>query len=166
MKIFITPQGLLGRLADYCMMPLMYVLQLSISEKPQRTHRWNNKKLHVSELHHFDNDAMVALAGSSDNTPRWLYGLPIFHMPLLGGWDRYIVLAPTVTQDMWFAGWVAGDVAGVSRIPLSGPVRLLEGQYAAQFFGINEHGEQIRIVKIGEGLIGRAPREHQQIPLL
>lgn len=166
MKISLKKQGVIGKVGDALMYPLMILLQGTWRESPQRTHRWNNQKLRPADIHHLENSVMVSIAGDARSRERWQYGLPFFHMPIFGGWKQYIVLTPTSPQNEWYVGWIAGDVAGVSRIPLQESVRVLKGQYACQFFGINEHGEQITLAQTGDGIVGQAQAEHTHIPLL
>lgn len=161
-----SQQGFVGKCADYLMMPLMYVLQGNFRESPQRTHRWNNIHLAAQELHFLEDEQMVSVKEDETASARWRAFLPIFHIPLFGGWKQFVVLEPTSPQDIWFVGWVAGDVAGVSTIPLTGPVRVLRGASPVQFFGINEHGNQIDMVKSGEGEVGKVSTTHQRVPLL
>jgi len=164
--IKIKPQGLLSRMGDYLMLPLMYVLQGNFRESPQRTHYWNNISLNATDLRALEDEQLVNVTEAVDASPRWKVFLPIFHIPIFGGWKHYVVIEPTVPQDCWFVGWIAGDLAGLSRIPLVGPVRVLRGATPVQFFGLNEHGNQIAIQEVGRGIVGNAPKEHCRIPLL
>jgi hypothetical protein len=96
MKILLKKQGLVGKLGDALMYPLMILLQGTWKESPQRTHRWNNLKLRSADIHHLEDTQMVSIAGSTINKQRWLLGLPLFHMPIIGGWNRYLVLTPVI----------------------------------------------------------------------
>ena len=62
-------------------------------------------------------------------------------------------------------GWIAGDVVGVSRIKLRGPVRVLLGPGDGLFFGVTAKRVQVPIYLIGTGRIGKH-NLHEQIPLL
>lgn len=96
---------------------------------------------------------------------RWWAFLPIFHIPVLGGWKHFVVLEPKVPQDKWFVGWIAGDTIGISQIELSHRVRLLKGPSGVFFFGVNEHGDQISLQKAGEGVV-RTKHNFTKVPLL
>jgi hypothetical protein len=161
--IRIKKQGAFGRLGDMLMVPIMYALQVHIFELPQRTHRWNNMHLSLEQVTHLDARFLVSIEADPQATPRWKFLLPIFHMPFLGGWRNFVVFEPTVPQDEWFIGWIAGDLVGVSRVPLSRSVRLLRCPTHAFIFGLNEHGEQIQT--IGQGVIGKAGVFYR-VPLL
>lgn len=151
----IKKQSLLSKLGDKLMLPIMYFLQGNFREVPQRTHKWNNVKYPIENVNQLISKMICTVEGDENATRRWfLKVIPIFHMPIFGGWKRFIVLEPVVKQDFWYVGWVAGDTIGVSQIQLNEKVRLLKGPGPAQFFGINEHGEQIDLKLVGEGVIG------------
>ncbi len=155
----------LEKIGDYLMLPLMYLLQVNIFESPQRTHFWNNTKYTSEHVRLLDSRFFVSVAGVARSVRRWLWYLPLFHMPIVGGWREYVVLAPAVPQDQWYVGWIAGDALGISHIKLKDQVRLLRGDGPVQFFGLNEHGEQIVLHLIGEGIIGKRS-EFSSVPLL
>lgn len=164
-RIPVQTQGVIGRMADYLMVPIMYFLQGNISESPQRTHRWNNQHLRNMQIADLHADKIEIVPGVPGAHRRWLGPIPLFHMPLFGGWKKFVVLQPKLEIPEWYVGWIAFDTLGVSKVPLSGPVRLGVGPRQAQFFGVNHEGEQIDIDVIGEGYIGQAG-EFSKIPLL
>ena len=49
-----------------------------------------------------------------------------------------------------------GDSAGMSRIPLTGPVRVTIGDKDVSYFALSESGLPLELVLIGEGFIGQA----------
>ncbi|OGD32372.1 hypothetical protein A3C91_04950 [Candidatus Azambacteria bacterium RIFCSPHIGHO2_02_FULL_52_12] len=166
-KIHVQPLGWLARLADIGIMPLMYLISRTFKEAPQQTHFWNNTKLKSYAVEYLAKECMVRCDGVPAST-RW-HGIPIFHIPIFGGWKDYIVLEPSdparVSQE-WYVGWITDDVIGISRIILRGPVRLLLGPCPVSFFGINaEKGKQLAVHKIGDGRIGNGG-PHAQTPLL
>jgi hypothetical protein len=148
----------LGRLADKMFKPFMYLVAGTIWEAPQGTHFWNNQKIGSDVTQQLDYGDMVINCDSdtSIHKRRFLH-IPIFHIPILGGWRDYLVIEPSESQSKWYIGWV-GDESGISRIPITGNfVRVLVGSQDAIFFGINERGEQIKLFptpmrgRIGEG---------------
>jgi len=153
------------KVLDVLFVPLMYLVSGTFKETPQRTHRWNNMKLRVADVRYFDQKEMIYVPGVKA-TSRWLGMMPLFHLPILGGWRKYIVLQPTEDQiHPWHIGWIAGDVVGVSRIPLRGPVRVLRGPGDVRFFACTKEGEQIDFVLTGTGTIGEGG-EYKKVPLL
>lgn len=153
------PQGLLGSLADKLMIPIMYLLQGTFSEVPQRTHRWNNHKfttaielllIHALPRVHFDGDESASV--------RWLGFIPRFHMPIFGGWKKFVVLKPVCCNEPWHVGWLPtdGDCPAISLIPISNLVRVTIGDSPVSFYGISQSGECLELVCVGEGRIGKA----------
>src|SRR3989344_2294378 len=133
-KFEVPSLGWPARLADKLMIPVMYLVSGTLNEKPQKTHRWNNKKLTKAEVGSLNQEEMAHCRGVSYANKRHLLR---FHIPIFGGWQSYVVLEPEHPQG-WHVGWIPQDTAaGVSRIQLSGPVRLLLGPDEVSFFGIS-----------------------------
>lgn len=165
MEIKVAPESFLCKVADYLMLPVMYLLQGTLREVPQRTHFWNNTKYPNSSLRHLQAEMLISVPGDEQARKRWLGPVPLFHMPFFGGWKNFVVIAPKVNQDIWYIGWVVGDTLGISNISLSDGVRLLQGPSPAQFFGLNEHSEQIQLEILGMGKLG-TNHKFSNIPLL
>lgn len=109
---------------------------------------------------------MVCVDGDIEESARFIHYLPIFHIPILGGWRRYVVLNPGAEIHEWRVGWCAGVVQGVSRLTVTGPARLLLGDSPVSFFGIDaETHKQIPIEIIGTGVIGDGGL-YRDVPLL
>lgn len=151
--IVVPPLGWLAKIADILMVPLMYLISGTLSETPQRGHRWNNKRLKKSDIETLDTSSMVHCNGILNSMRfRWLF---LFHIPILGGWRNYIVMKPVDSKKEWHIGYITNDMVGISRIRLSGSVRMLIGNGNVSFFGIDaKTHEQILIRKIGNGKIG------------
>lgn len=161
----IKKQGGVGLLGDHIMMPFMAIIQGTLTESLQRTHFWNNKKLSRKESSRLNFRQSVYHVGDLAAENRWLLKvIPIFHMSILGGWRRYIVIEPSFEEMPWFPGWETLDYAGVSTVPVWGPVKLLLGPEPVQFFGLDENGHQITVRQIGEGLLGQGG-PHRRVPL-
>lgn len=154
-KIHVPPLSRWIRFLDWILVPVMYFVSGTLSEKPQRTHRWNNTKLSIEDVRGLHSLCMVHSAGVLA-TERWRWKIPIFHLPLFGGWKQYVVLEPASPHiTAWHVGWVTLDVRGVSRIVDHGPVRVLLGPQAVAHFGIDARtGSQIALRKVGTGAIG------------
>lgn len=159
------PQGSIGRMADYAMLPIMYVLQGNFRESPQRTHRWNNLHLSNRDIDHLSADKIETVAADKESTSWWIGPIPHFHMPIFGGWNKFVIIEPKVPQKIWFVGWVLSDTCGISKIPLTSKVRLGIGPLPLQFFGVDFEGRQIDIDIVGYGMIGKAG-EFAKVPLL
>jgi hypothetical protein len=159
----IAPYTVPAKIADALLSPFMKFAAGTFTEHPQRTHRWNNTTLSRDDVAHLDRDEQVHCEGISSATTRFIAGIPIFHIPLLGGWKDYIVLT-TNNLRPWHIGWISEDVRGVSNIPHIGPVRTLLGPTSVSFFGVYIDGTQIPITEIGRGRIGDSG-PYKKIPL-
>lgn len=164
MPITIRPQGHIGAFADWVLQPLMYAAQGTFQETPQRTHMWNNVKLKPHQLS-IDRDLCIHHMGDEDAVKPWWFGLPRFHVPILGGWRRFVALE-TTESGSWHVGWLTDHgFMGVSRIALSGPVRMTIGPALSTFFAVRKDGSQVPLRRLGEGFIGEAGR-FRHLPLL
>jgi hypothetical protein len=158
----VRPLGLFARLADFLMIPVMYILSGTL-ETPQKTHLWNNIKLKVTDVQHLNQEQMLHCKGVKGAMQRIN---PISHLQIIGGWRNYVVLQPVAHEEAWYAGWITKDAVGVSQILLHGPVRLLLGPTDVSFFGISlKTNTQITIQKVSEGRIGEGG-QYTKTPLL
>ncbi len=151
---------------DEYMKPVMYLLSGTLSESPQETHPWNRHSLAKDDVRLLQESHMVR-CGKMFGRARWFGWVPVFHIPVIGGWRDYFVIVPRKELregEVWYAGWIADDVIGVSQIPLTGPVRLLRGSVDARFFGLDTDGNQISVQLIGTGRIGDGG-PFSQVPL-
>lgn len=162
--IEIKKQKFLGRVADYVMLPIMYLLQGTFKESPQRTHRWNNMHLKNVEVTTLESDKILFFDGDTSAHRRWFGPIPLFHMPIFGGWKKFGVIKPVEEIDEWFIGWIAFDALGLSQIPLKNKVRIGLGPRQAEYFGLDREGHQIEIEVAGEGYVGQAG-EFANVPL-
>jgi hypothetical protein len=147
------------------MVPLMYLAAGTRKEAPQQTHFWNNTKLTYEVVRNLDQEMTVRCSGirGEANVPA-LFA----HIPILGGWRNYVVIAPVENpnETTWHIGWNTVRVMGVSRIEVKGAVRVLVGPLYTSFFGINAaNGQQIAIREVRRGKIGDKG-EYCKVPLL
>jgi hypothetical protein len=151
---FKIPQlGLIAKIGDVLMTPLMYLVSGTFREKPQRTHRWNYKPLEKTELDLLKKSKMVFEKGIiGEVSLKWPL---LFHIPIFGGWRKYVVLVPKKNTS-WYVGWQKEEDSGISLIKISGAVRMLIGSENVFFFGISAKSkEQIAIKEIGKGVVGK-----------
>ncbi len=160
-----SPYPLWKQCLDLCMMPLMVAMQWTVKESLQRTHFWNNHKLSSSEVVLLQEKLMVSHPGDREAGMSRKFGLPVFHMPAWGGWKHYVVLEPSAYNHHWYVGWkTSSHTAGVSLIPLKGPVKMLVGGEQTSWFALNAVGDQIAIQAIGGGQLG-AGGKFAKLPL-
>lgn len=146
------------------MVPVMYLLQGTFREVPQRTHVWNNVRWQANWYHQ---PWFLTFDGDPEAAPPRVFGfIPRFHMRIFGGWKKFVVLEPVQPIVDWHVGWscpVNGD--GLSLITISRRVRVTIGPGAVRFFGLDQAGKQIELRCVGEGRIGAAG-EFAKVPLL
>ena len=167
-KIEVKPLGFLARFLDSLLVPIMYILSGTLKEKPQSTHFWNKRRLNISEKCRLDRKMMVHKDGIKGEKDRYLLGfIPIFYMPIFGGWRYYVVLSPVFPCKEWYVGWISEDgKVEISRIKLNGPVRVLIGPYPVHFFGIDaKDNSQTLIWQMDAEFINDTGR-HGGLPLL
>ncbi|MEX1112466.1 MAG: hypothetical protein WEC84_03310 [Candidatus Andersenbacteria bacterium] len=164
-NLHVRPLGWVARLADTLMIPLMYLASGTIKESPQQTHLWNNTKLSSEEIRHLSRETMAHCSGDPTAVSRYICGIPVFHIPILGGWRMYVVLEPVEHDQEWHVGWTAEDTQGVSRVAIRGPVRTLIGPGDASFFGVTVEGEQVPIRHVATGYIWKHG-PYARLPLL
>jgi len=151
----VPPLGWLAKLADILMIPLMYLISGTFKEVPQRGHRWNNVRLSQTDVVNLDESIIVHCTSIKDKVihSRWIF---LFHIPILGGWRNYVVLEPEKQGRDWHVGYINNNIIGVSRIRLTGRVRMLVGHGDVSFYGVDaECYKQISIREIGTGRIGK-----------
>ena len=76
------------------------------------------------------------------------------------------MLQPAKRTVPWHIGWRVSDGRlSVSLIPLTGPVRILRGPGSVEFFALESNGGQIKLQRLGRGVIGDGSK-FAQLPLL
>ena len=151
----VKPLGCFASALDLLMVPIMWIVSGAPGEVPQQTHFWNNVKFQRSELPFMDPGLMIPVGGSVFASPKYWFGLPLFHIPILGGWKDYVIFTPPISVRVWYIGWIQGDSVGISRIPLDFKgVRVLIGREDVSFFGVDGEGQQIPIFFEDFGRVG------------
>ena len=155
----VTPEGVkpLARyheLADTAMRPLMFALGKFKSDSIQETHPWHIQNVAPANI---EPALSVVVVGDKEAVSN-RFG-PLFHM--FGGWKHYIVLE---AKPPFHIGWVhmkAGQEtpaqSAVNRLRIDDvAVRMLAGPEDTEttFFALNPDGEQIKLRKIGRGVLG------------
>lgn len=160
MKIVVPPRGAFLTLVDRFLSLLMYLASGTFSESPQQTHRWNYDTYSSKKIRRVVRSSnAVHIRGVLGECEPWWYGVPRFHIPLIGGWRHYVVLEPEDPRiTMWHVGWLTRESGGISRIVLTGKVRMLRGPKDTWFFGVGTDGAQIPIRSRGTGVIGDGGR--------
>ena len=164
--IKVSPMGVWATLGDILMTPVMYLVSGTFQETPQRTHAWNVETFCPSS-ERIPAQFLLPVLGKENVSQRFVAGFPLFHIPILGGWRDYVVLQPKESKSGWYVGWITEEkTIQVSKIPLSGRVRLLQGSQETLFFGVDkETGDLILLECIGSGRIGEGGEHAHDILL-
>lgn len=154
--LHVKPLGFAERFLDTLFIPIMYLVSGTFYEQPQMTHCWNSHRITRSAVLFLQSKLMVRCRGRKNQKVLSHKGI-LFHLPIFGGWKKYVVLEPRETNiTKYYIGWINNQVCGVSRIPLKGRVRLLAGPRTVKFFGIDPAtGQQIPMRKVSQGVIGK-----------
>lgn len=165
-QIIIRPIGPLVKFADLAMNPVMRYLagKGAWREEPQRTHFWNNRRLTDLEIKCLNHELFFNGKPDVTSTQKGLFR---FNCRRWGGWKKFYVLAPDIDpfyHDFWYVGRKVKNWAVISRVPISlahpseneyySMVRVLIGQKAVDFFGIDEKGNQIKVLAVCRGEVG------------
>ena len=165
----VKPQSFWSKVADWLMVPVMYVLQGTIFETPQLTHKWNNHPFPRAVRERLDFSSMVELQPLHAVRRRKHFWDFLFHAPIFGGWREYAVLTPKKNDpgqpEPWRIGWMTGDTQAISQIVLTGPVRVLYGDFNTQFFAVDTTGQQLPLEQIDTGRIA-AGGQYRHVTLL
>lgn len=138
---------------------------------PQQTHDWNKTKIDLDDYPWLKDELMVSIASDPEAGRRFVFGkLPIFHMPRFKcGWKKFVVLTPSAADvapgEKWYIGKSSGHDCEISQIPVVGSVRMLRGGKRVKFFAFTTSQKQIKLLKVGNGEIGKAGN-FAKIPLL
>ncbi len=136
------------RLLDLFLHPVMYALQGNIAESPQETHPWHVKR--------FIWKTKGLLIEGNDHESRFgQSGLPkrfgLFHMPILGGLKKYVILENKNYINYWNVGW--NDQIQKLKI-YNNRIKLLVGKEDFIAFGLSDDKTEVSLKIIDFGKIG------------
>ena len=90
--------------------------------------------------------------------------LGIIHMPLFGGWKKYLILEASDFKKYWHVGWKVtylppkkGRFCQVHKLKIYQPqIKVLAGVNDSEKigFGINDSNQLIPVKIVGEGVLG------------
>jgi hypothetical protein len=158
----VKPVSSLIRFLDRMLVPLMRILGAGTG-RVQETHRW-----HCQRLRNEDSvDETLSLSIDGDDTSRRsnkIFPLPIFHMPIFGGWKRYVVIEILSETPIWHVGWLhiaspPGFVrrSAIQRLPIgTKQIKMLTLPYGnrIRFFALSPDGQQLPLRMVGTGVLG------------
>jgi hypothetical protein len=151
-------------IADCIMRPLMLMLGGFRRDSIQETHFWHNQPIDQSQI---DKALSVVIAGDDDRatvTTNRVFPLPMFHVPILGGWRNYAVLEVQSDVPYWHVGWVhiactpgSRLLCTVQRLRIADrQIRVLTQSlgFVTEYFAVGPTGEQLPLSVIDRGVLG------------
>jgi len=164
----IIPESVSGRVLTAALSLVKRLISGAPKESPQVTNFWNNRPLTETEFYQIKDDFLTERQYDPKAIKRKYRGDLRFHIPILGGWKRYVVVTPRkgyVIEGYWHIGWDERKSGGLSLVRIKGrQVRVLLGPNETAFFGLNRDGTQIPVEIIGSGQIGDGSM-FSQLPL-
>lgn len=135
-------------LLDLFLRPVMYLLQGNITESPQETHPWHVKRFVWKTKG-------IIIKGNDHESKFGQSGLPkrfgLFHMPILGGLKKYVILENNNYINYWNVGW--NDQIQKLKI-YDNRIKLLVGKEDFIAFGLSDDKTQVNLKIIDFGKIG------------
>jgi hypothetical protein len=161
-------------IADQIMWPLMFVLGGMKRDSIQETHFWHNQPIAKSDI---DPLLSVVVVGDDERTrvkTNRVFPLPMFHMPILGGWRNYVVLHVQSDVSYWHIGWIhRASPPGSRLLETVHRLRILDRRvkvltqsvgFITEYFAIGPQGEQLPLRIVDHGVLG--DMKHPSIRLL
>lgn len=154
--------GLLWRVIDTLLWPVMFLVGGCRRSALQHTHAWHMQNASGFVVDH----TLAARVAGSDSSSLQRKGI-LFHIPLLGGWRDYAVLEAEYVSGHWHVAWQLGDATiQVHRLPIKiTQVRVLVGPAGAQttFFALTDDGQQLPLRAVATGRLGDG--QYRRVPL-
>jgi hypothetical protein len=151
-------------IADHTMWPLMFVLGGWRRDSVHETHCWHNQVIDKSEI---NSSLSVVVTGDDDRTgvkTNHVLPLPLFHIPILGGWRNYVVLQVQSDARYWHVGWIhractpgSRLLATVQRLRIvDRKVKVLTQAvgFVTEFFALDPVGGQLPLSVVDNGILG------------
>ncbi|MBI2621100.1 MAG: hypothetical protein HYW63_00445 [Candidatus Levybacteria bacterium] len=147
------------RVFDYLLFPLMWILCGFKLELPQETHRWHMRNYPSIKV---PKNKIVKITGD-DPSRHSVKGFPFYHIPLLGGWKKYIILEAKNYRKFWNVGWIVEFkdrdevIYQIQGARIYSPfIKLLKGISDSDktFFAVGDDGNFADIKQIDEGVLG------------
>jgi len=147
---------------DQVLEPIMLILGGFKKDSVQQTHPWHVRNIDPNLI---SKENSLSFEGSDYYTIYKTQKGPGFHIPILGGWKKYVVLEVESSNTPWYIGWIVYDKNNNGEIIFSqininpinqNKVKVLSGSpnLYGYFFAIDKKGNQIKVEKIGDGVLG------------
>jgi len=158
----VKPLSPLFYVFDYFLTPIMFILGGLNMDSIQETHYWHCSNIDPRMIN--NNLGMLVHGNDPSTKTNKLLPLPLFHMPILGGWKNYFIMKAAAEVKYWHVGWShleypVGFRAStkVHRLRIYDKyIKLLNMPIGHEtlFFGFDNNGKQIPVKIIDEGILG------------
>ena len=143
----------LFKFCDLCLMPFMHLLN-GFKKPIQETHTWHAYDVDKEFL--VNNKGKFVKGLDSESKFDHHSSLGLYHMPILGGLTKYVVIEVGDFKDHWHVAWKGGDKGQIHRLKIyDNKLKLLTGRTGGYFvFALNDKAEFLDIKIIDYGKIG------------
>jgi hypothetical protein len=139
-------ENILFRVSDALLCPFMWILG-GLVFPVQETHKWHVKRWDWKK------GRGLPVKGT-DSKARFSHGsFPgLFHMPLIGGLTKYVVIEAEKFDKFWYVGW--DDSIHSLKIKQK-RIKLLVGKSGSyNAFGLGDNGSELKLKVVGYGKLG------------
>lgn len=140
----VSKLNLVFRLLDFLLWPFMFILG-GFKFPVQETHIWHMHKWI------WNNDGLKIT--ETDKKSKFSYNTPfsLAHMPIFGGWTRYVVIEASGFKKYWYVGWK--NV--LHFLPIyNNRIMMLTTDKGFTAYGLSDTGEYLKLKIIGYGELG------------
>ncbi len=136
--------NIIFRILDLLLSPIMWILGGFVFPL-QESHPWNVKKWKWK-----GNGLVIP---GTDKKAKFGHKnvLGFYHMPILGGLTKYVVIEAEGFDKQWFVGWKGQ----IQSLPIKqNRIKLLVGKDGFQAYGLGDNGTNLKLKIVGFGEVG------------
>lgn len=136
--------NIIFRLFDFLLWPFMWLLGGMIFPV-QETHPWHVKK------YNWKNKGLII--SKKDTKARFGHDAPLglFHMPILGGLTKYVVIEALNFDKYWNIGWTNN----IHLLPIyQNRIKMLVTKTGFIAYGLGDNGKELELKVVGFGELG------------
>jgi len=133
------------RILDMLLWPFMWVLG-GFAFPVQETHPWHVRKWNWK----YNNGLAIK---ETDKKARFGHNDPLglFHMPIIGGLSKYVVIETKGFDKYWNVGWERF----IHKLPIKqNRIMLLVGKKGLIAYGLGDNGNNLKLKIVGYGTLG------------
>jgi hypothetical protein len=138
-------ENIFFRILDVLLYPFMWILG-GLVFPVQETHDWHAKEWHWKKR-------PGLLVKGTDNKAVFGHDSPfgLFHMPIVGGLTKYVVIEANGFDNFWYVGW-SGNIHSLKI--KQNRIKLLVGKNGFEGYGLGDNGHELKLKAVGFGTLG------------